>query len=161
MPVVLPVNARGLVKEGVPADPPADAPGDEYALTVQRIVNLISTPELFFQLNPAFDVLRETTDRALKTLLDAGIIAYAGQTPQRKGGCGGCARRKLLAFALQFASRFQMIVLRAQADEQIKLKLANDLRAYLQRKDPNEPAPGAPIVLYARGKQCHVTKVTL
>lgn len=162
MPVVFPLkNSRGLVHAGVPADPPDDAPETEYALSLQRITNLVSLPELFFSCNPLFAQLRETVDRALHSLLEAGIIGYAGQPLKRKGGCGGCARKKLMSFALQFAARFQTIVLRAQESEEHKCKLETDLRAYLQRKAPGELADGMPIVLYARLKTGEVRKVTL
>lgn len=162
MPVVLPLRGgRNLAKAGIPSDPPADAPKTEYALSLQRITNLVSTPELFFEMNSLFQPLKPHVDKALQTLLKAGIINYADQKPKRRKGCGGCSRRKLLAFALQFASRFQTIVLRAQQDEDLKRKLESELRAYIERKTPAEIRAGMPIVLYARLKNNKIRKVVL
>lgn len=161
MAVVFPLrNARGLAKAGVPADPPADAPKGEYAFTLQRILELIATPDLFFQQNEVFQPLQETTGAALKKLLDAGIISRSGEKPRRRGGCGGCARRKLLSFALQFAARFQTIALRAQQDPELKARLEADLRAYVQRQGAQLEAK-TPLVLYARNKKNKIRKVVL
>ena len=162
MAVVLPLRGgRGLAKAGVPADPPPDAPSNEYALSLQRILNLVATPELFFEINPTFQPLKESVNKALQTLLKAGIINYTDQKPRRRKGCGGCSRRKLLAFALQFASRFQTIVLRAQQDIELKAAVERDLRAYIERKTPAAVRTDMPIVLYARLKNNKVRKVVL
>lgn len=162
MSVVIPFKgARGLVKAGVPADPPKEVANTEYALTVQRVTDLVSTPDLFFESNPTFATLKATVDKALNKLLKDGIINYTGTKPKRRGGCGGCARRSLLSFALQFSSRFQTIVLRAQGDETIRIALASDLRAYLHRKSPSEITEAIPITLYARLKNNKIRKVVL
>ena len=162
MAVVIPFKgARGLVKAGVPADPPKEAIKVEYALTVQRITDLVSTPELFFETNPSFTTLQATVDKALNKLLKDGIINYTGTKPKRRGGCGGCARRSLLSFALQFSSRFQTVVLRAQDQEVTRVQLASDLRAYLVRRSPSEITEAIPITLYARLKNNKIRKVVL
>ena len=162
MAVSLPLpRSRGFAKAGVPADPPPDAPGDEYALSMQRIVNLVSNPELFFSINTTFAPLKDSVDRALQTLLKAGIINYAGQKAKRRRGCGGCSRRKVLSFAVQFASRFQTVVLKAHKDPALKAKIEHDLRAYIMRKTPMEISTDMPLVLYARLKNNKVKKVIL
>lgn len=161
MPVSFPIrNPKKLMRPGAPAEPPPDAPRNEYALTIQRIMDLVAHPELFFSCNPTFAVMKEGTNRALQKLMKAGIIAPVGQKPKRRGGCGGCARRKLLSFAIQFASRFQTITLQAQKDPETKSKLESDLRAYLQRRYPTFPTDVI-IVLYARMRNGRVKKVTL
>ena len=152
---------RGLVRVGVPADPTQGASSSEYVLTVQHIIDLVGTPELFFSTNPSFEVLRPTTDKALQTLLKAGIINPTGTKPRRRGGCRGCSRRRLVAFALQFSAHFQTIILRAQEDESIKIALARDLRSYIQRKSPDELKEGTPLVLYARLKNSEIRKVVI
>lgn len=161
MTVVLSVSGmHGLVRAGVPADPPADAPDSEYALTLQRVMNLISTPDLFFSMNPMFLSLKDTVDRSLKSLLKAGIISYADQKTPRKG-CGGCARRTLLSFALQFSARFQALVLLAAENDDTRGKMASELRSYLLRKNTTELKSDSTLVLYARLKTGDIRKIVL
>jgi hypothetical protein len=160
MDVAIPLaNTRGLMRRGVPTEPPPDAPKEEHALGLQDIVNLVSTPELFFSMNPTFESLKPSVDKSLNTLLQAGIIAHAGKKPRRKGGCGGCARRKLYSFAMQFANRFQVVTMAAQKSPESKETLERDLRAYLVRKMDLDPTK--PIVFYPRLKNGKVRKVVL
>lgn len=153
MPIVR--NIDKYARAGMPTRGPEGAQTTEYILSPQRVLDLIDTPDLFFADNSTFEPLRATTVKALKRLADAGII---GPKPKR-GGCGGCARRKLLSFALQFVSRVQMVVLAAQSDARAKQKLEADLRAYVRRK--HDLADQTPITLYARQKNGKVRKVVL
>lgn len=133
---------------------------DEFTLDMQCIVNLVSTPDLFFDMNPSFIPLKQTTIEALNKLLDAGIITYASQEPKKRGGCGGCARRKVLQFARQFTDRFHLIVMEAQKDVDDKVRLERNLRAYLLKKGM-ELRPEMDIVTYPKSKSGGIQKVVL
>ena len=148
-------------RPGVPTAPPAEDLGQvAFILTLQETVQLLDTPQLFFQMNPSFSVLNEPVSRALQELITAGIIVPVGKPAQRKGGCGGCARRKLYAFALQFAERFQYVVMQTIEKPEFA-KLSQDLKQYLATSRPDRYKAGTPVLLYARLKDNSIRKISL
>ena len=159
MAIDLRVKTEALVRSGGPISAPAQ-PG-EFVLTMQEMLNLFDIPELFFNMNSLFAILKVPVEKALKTLLVEGIIGPIGQPLKRKGGCGGCARRKLYAFALQTAERVQFIVLQAAARPDLKERLAAELKAYLLKKYPGRYKAGDAVVLYAKLKDNTIKKVIL
>ena len=151
---------ESIQKPGLPADPPEPVQ-NEFVLTLQTVINLISTPDLFFNMNPTFEPMHGPVVKALQELTDAGIIGLVGKPLVRKGGCGGCARRKMYAFAMQFANRIQVAILKLQLEPERFTKMAADLKKYLQVRHPDQYKPGIQVVLYARLNDNSIRKVHL
>lgn len=151
---------EALQRPGVPADPPEPVQG-EFAMTLQTVVDLVATPKLFFDMNPTFEPMREPVLKALQELTDSGIIGPVGKPLKRTGGCGGCARRKMYAFAMQFANRIQVAVLKLQMEPERFNKMAADMRRYLQFRHPDKCKAGMPVVMYARLNDNSIRKVLL
>ena len=159
-------RADTLQRPGVPAMPPPPAPDAstaqyDFILTLQETVRLLDSPQLFFQMNPAFICLQGAVNKALQELIAAGIIAPIGKPVQRKSGCAGCARRKLYAFALQFAERFQSVIMMTVDKPEEFAKLSANLKQYLATSHPDRYKPGTPVLLYARLKDNSIRKIQL
>lgn len=148
-----------LARAGVPVANAAAGP--EFVLSVQEITNLIDTPQLFFDCNPSFGILRAIVTASLQSLLAGGIISLKGATPMRRGGCSGCAQRKLYGTILHIAEKIQNVILQAQTDPIAKEKLKWDLRQYMRRKMPQRVSEATPIAMYARLKDNTIQRIEL
>lgn len=155
-------KARGHGKKrpakpvGVPAGPLNPPAQPEHALTLDSIFNVVRHID-FFQINAAFEPMRDPTIRTLKDLAKRGIIVLAGTPKTRRTGCPGCLRRRLNASKVAIARNFQSCVLNLQKDEAAFESMASKLEAYLTAKKLK--APNHPAVLYARIKDGSIRRV--
>ena len=148
-----------LKQPGIPAFPDNEEP-DTFYITPESIIEIFSWGQKFFQANPLFAPIQGGATRALNILAATGMIGLDGKAPpRRKGGCRGCAQRKLWAVALQLGSYFQRITLKAVNDEHQRLVFVKSMREFLSKYLSVDR--GKRLVLIAQGQRNKLKEIEL
>lgn len=122
-----------------------------YVVDTYKVIDLLSSPDLFFEMNPMFSSLEKPVKEALSQLHRQGIIG-TDKKPARKGGCSGCKRRKLFSIIIRLVSGFQKRLMSVclKGDKVAATRIRQDLREYLRARYPDGGFDTRRILFYGR-----------